>query len=126
MPAPGYARRLRRSGSTELDVAEITDLVVDHLLNEPSRRLAFDEPYVSFEDGSATRRAVVFHLLREEEAVDGAAETGITRLPVELRDRVREQLQAGRRLPQELVGTEELVGEPRLDGDWPPEGRPRL
>ncbi len=54
------------------DVDKITDIVVEHLLNESSRRLQFDEPYVDFDGSSATSRSVRFHLLREEEADDGS------------------------------------------------------
>ncbi len=53
------------------DVAEVADTVIDHLLNEQARRLAFDEPYMSFDGVTATMRSVRFHLLREEEADDG-------------------------------------------------------
>jgi hypothetical protein len=53
------------------DVAEIADAVIEHLLNEQSRRRAFDEPYLSFDGPTATMRSVSFHLLREEEADDG-------------------------------------------------------
>jgi hypothetical protein len=53
------------------DCTAIADLVIEHLLNEPSRRRAFDEPYVSFDGATATLRSVRFHLLREEEADDG-------------------------------------------------------
>ena len=59
-------------GTTATDVDEITDIVVEHLLNEASRRLQFDEPYVDFDGTSATTRTVRFHLLREEEADDGS------------------------------------------------------
>lgn len=44
------------------------------------------------------------------------AEEGIAWLPAELRERVRGHFRAGRRIPQELVGTEELTGEGRLQG----------
>lgn len=54
------------------DVAEIGDAVIDALLNEPNRRRAFDERYLSYEGGGAVARAVSFHLLREEEADDGS------------------------------------------------------
>ncbi len=63
--------RAAEPGATAVDVAEIADLVVDHLLNEPSRRLQFDEPYVAFDGGEAVARSVRFHLLKEEEADDG-------------------------------------------------------
>lgn len=56
---------------TPSDIAEIGDAVIDALLNEPNRRLMFDERYVSFEGGGAVERAVSFHLLREGEADDG-------------------------------------------------------
>jgi hypothetical protein len=56
---------------TSKDVTEVADAVIEHLLNEPSRRRAFDEPYMSFDGSTSTRRSVRFHLLREEEADDG-------------------------------------------------------
>ncbi len=57
-------------GLSAADIAEISDVVIDSLLNEPNRRLAFDEPYLSFDGESAMWRSVSFHLLREEEADD--------------------------------------------------------
>jgi len=59
-------------GANATDVDEITNIVVEHLLNETSRRLQFDEPYLDFDGTSATGRSVRFHLLREEEADDGS------------------------------------------------------
>lgn len=53
------------------DVAEIADAVIDGLLNESNRRLAFDERYAAYEGGAVVTRSVAFHLLREEEADDG-------------------------------------------------------
>ncbi len=35
-------------GLSTSDIAEISDVVIDSLLNEPNRRLAFDEPYLSW------------------------------------------------------------------------------
>lgn len=58
-------------GLTPADIAEIADVVIESLLNESNRRLAFDERYVSFEAAGAVTRSVSFHLLREEEADDG-------------------------------------------------------
>ena len=57
-------------GLSASDIAEISDVVIDSLLNEPNRRLAFEEPYLSYEAEGAIRRSVSFHLLREEEADD--------------------------------------------------------
>ena len=57
-------------GLSAADITEISDVVIDSLLNEPNRRLAFDEPYLSYEPDGAIRRSVSFHLLREEEADD--------------------------------------------------------
>lgn len=59
-------------GLSAAEIAEISDVVIDSLLNEPNRRLAFDEPYLSYEAEGAVRRRVSFHLLREEEADDGS------------------------------------------------------
>lgn len=70
--ALGPLVRAVEPGATDADLTDLTDIVVDHLLNESGRRLAFDEPYVAFDAGRGTRRAVVFHLLREEEADDGS------------------------------------------------------
>jgi hypothetical protein len=45
------------------------------------------------------------------------SEEGLEWLPRELRPEVEEHFRAGRRIPQELVGTEELVREERSDGE---------
>jgi hypothetical protein len=58
--------------TTAADLHEISELVVEHLLNEINRRLQFDEPYVGFDGTAATTRSVRFHLLKEEEADDGS------------------------------------------------------
>lgn len=63
---------------TEDALTEISDTVIDHLLNEPNRRQAFEERYVSFEEKGATARSVSFHLLREEEAEDGGIVLKVT------------------------------------------------
>lgn len=58
--------------ATPSSIAEITDIVVNHLLNESSRRLQFEESYLDFDGTNATTRSVRFHLLKEEEADDGS------------------------------------------------------
>lgn len=49
----------------------IAAVVLEGLLNERARRVAFREPYTTFEAGRPVPRALSFHLLREEEAPDG-------------------------------------------------------
>jgi hypothetical protein len=56
--------------ATPTDIVEISNIVIDHLLNDTNRRLQFEEPYVAFDGTSGTWRRVQFHLLKEEEADD--------------------------------------------------------
>lgn len=49
----------------------IGESVITALLNEPDRRQAFSESYLSLTPEGATRKVLRFHLLRERESADG-------------------------------------------------------
>ncbi|MCA9717739.1 MAG: hypothetical protein KC468_23915 [Myxococcales bacterium] len=60
-------------GATAKGAAVVADTVIEGLLNERARRVAFSEPYVFLEGDSLQRRELQFHLLKEIPAPDGTA-----------------------------------------------------
>jgi hypothetical protein len=55
------------------DADLVADAVIEGLLNERERRVAFSEPYMFLEGDIPQRRTLQFHLLKEHPAPDGTA-----------------------------------------------------